>query len=43
VLKEARWEGGQAQVVSASELSDGYFFVQIRSGERNWSKVLIKE
>ncbi len=43
VLKEARWEGVQAQVVSASELSDGYFFVQIRSGERNWSKVLIKE
>jgi hypothetical protein len=43
VLKEARWEGGQAQVVSASELSNGYFFVQIRSGERNWSKVLIKE
>ena len=43
VLKEARWEEGQAQVVSARELTAGYYFVQIRSGARNWSKVLIKE
>jgi hypothetical protein len=43
VLKEARWEEGQAQVVSARELTAGYYFVQIRYGARNWSKVLIKE
>jgi hypothetical protein len=43
VLKEARWEEGQAQVVSARDLTAGYYFVQIRSGARNWSKVLIKE
>jgi hypothetical protein len=43
VLKEARWEGGQAQFVSARDLIAGYYFVQIRSGARNWSKVLIKE
>jgi hypothetical protein len=42
-LKEARWEEGQAQVVSARELTAGYYFVQIRSVARNWSKVLIKE
>jgi hypothetical protein len=42
-LKEARWEGGQAQFVSARDLIAGYYFVQIRSGARSWSKVLIKD
>ena len=43
VILSEPWSGELLQTIPISELSAGYYTVKIRSGSREWGKVLIKQ